>query len=101
MEIKKIIDGLQFTMQRNDEDKTTIDACREAIKILGHLERGSMVSEYRTFKVLEAIKNKCENSYDCYACPYDMAICFYITPSDWELEKIKPKLLNGGENDGN
>lgn len=54
-----------------------------------------------TINVLEAIKNKCENSYDCYDCPYDNGICFDTTASDWDMETLKHKLLNGGEHDGN
>lgn len=56
---------------------------------------------------LENIKNYCENAYDCYACPYDSGICFDITlprdmtPSQWDLETLKHKLLSGGDHDGN
>lgn len=118
MEIKEIIDGLQFTIDmfmintatgeeytkpRNDLDAITIDACREAIKILDHLERGAMVSRYKTFKVLEAIKNECENNSECHKCPYDETICFTrkVIPEKWNLKALGPKILFGGKNDGN
>lgn len=51
-------------------------------------------------KALETIKQECENSYDCYSCPYEKTICFDDTPDNWNLNTLKYKLLQGGEKDG-
>ena len=79
MTIKEIIDGLKFTVDmflfdtntgetftepRNDMDKTTIDACRGAIKILEQENCEDAISRAYVEPIVEEIENICANGDD-------------------------------------
>lgn len=117
MKLNEIIEGLRFavymfltdpatgerlTEPRNEKDKIAVNACRQAMLILERLERTGTMSEYRIFKVLETIKNECENNGDCYQCPYDETICFgtHTVPENWKLKALRPTLLSGDDKNG-
>ncbi len=91
MTTQEIIDGLQFTVDmflfdpltgesfkepRNDEDKITIDACKEAIKLLKQMQGERIYYEVRNTRDeygTEEVTAKCDTLDDAKAALKDTA----------------------------